>query len=185
MLGNEEEVQTPEIGEVPIEGSVNAREILDLMKAQLATSQQQSTNIDKLGGVVGDFAVALRTKPSRRETFGIVGIVSSITLVAVFGMFVFLLNVASDAKQGADNAGKIAAQIQDCFDPNGRCAQVSRQANEQNRLIISLRSEQLRLESLIQIQKTEGDGASQKIYEAQLTDITRRIAEAEAAVPKL
>lgn len=174
--------------EIPEGGAerLEAQEILSLMRDQLANSKQQSENIDKVADVVRDFAVVLRHKPSRRETFGIVGAINAVTLVVVAVMFAFVLSITSDARDGADDAKAVADQIQDCFDPNGRCAQVGRQTNEQNRLVISLRTNAFNLENDLALAKV--DGASQARITALQTLLDQRrkeIATAEAQRPQL
>ena len=112
--------------------------------------ETQSENIKGLYENTSVLAQAVRMRPTKWQTFGLVGVLNLVTLLVAAGIYVPVLQNSRDTK----DVVTIAAN---CLTPGKQCYEDSQRNNEANRVEVSLRSEYLRNRSELELAQARDD----------------------------
>lgn len=150
------------------------RAIVNLVKS----GQQSQKNIDELNENMVVLVQAVRMRPTKKQTFGALGLLAIATFVLNLIMFGIVLSVASRGADTAKDARSSAQAIADCLDPTGGCYQQAQQNQRTNRLVISLRSEQIRLRDEIKVATILNQPEVAAARQAVLDEVEKSIRQA-------
>jgi hypothetical protein len=117
--------------------------------------ETQAENIKGLYDNTSLLAQAVRMRPTKWQTFGLVGVLNLITLLVVAGLYIPVVKNSSDTK----NIVTIAAN---CLTPGQKCYEDGQKQSDANRVEVSLRSEYLRNRSELQLAQARGDDLAVK-----------------------
>ena len=137
-------------------------------------SNKQAQNIGLLTDNMSILVQAVRMRPTKRQTFGITGLMNLITLGVVGVMLFFVISNTTDTR-------RLLEVAVDCINPAGKCNQIGAERNELNRIIISLRGERLRNMTELDLAKERGDTVAVTFRQAKVDEYTRLLADSGQA----
>lgn len=127
----------------------------------VGVANTQAENIRGLYDNTSLLTQAVRMRPTKWQTFGVVGLLNLLTLLVVAGLYIPVVKNSQDTKD-------IVTLAATCLTPGQKCYEDGQRQQEANRIEVSLRSEYLRNRSELPLAQLRGDTESAKQRQANM-----------------